>query len=257
MKTVLNIYKPLAKTPLEMIHLLKKQKEYANLSMTYAGRLDPLAHGVLLIVVDEAIKEKERYLNLPKVYEFQALLGVSTDTYDILGLLQPQENISREINVNSIVNEYVNKALNMSSQTYPPFSSKAVQGKPLFQWAKENRLEEIEIPKRDISITQFALIDTKFIGKEALKDRIFDNIDSVHGDFRQDDIKNHWRIFFETTYQTKYQIIKCKVSCSSGTYIRGLINDLGNELGCGAIALDIFRTSVGKYNVSESMKVAD
>jgi len=51
----------------------------------YAGRLDPMAHGVLVLLVGEENKKREKYEKFVKEYLFQCIFGVATDTYDILG----------------------------------------------------------------------------------------------------------------------------------------------------------------------------
>ena len=54
---VLKIYKPIGKTPLEIIKMIKKNyKHYENSKMSYAGRLDPMAHGILIILIDKLQK---------------------------------------------------------------------------------------------------------------------------------------------------------------------------------------------------------
>src|SRR4051812_2270372 len=88
MNRVINVYKPIGFTPLQVIEKLREKfPEYKNVKIGYAGRLDPLAHGVLLLMIGDATKEREKYLGLDKSYEFEAVLGVSTDSYDVLGLV--------------------------------------------------------------------------------------------------------------------------------------------------------------------------
>ena len=59
MKKLLNIYKPIGLTPFLTIQLVRNQfQEYKNEKIGFAGRLDPLAHGVLLLMIGEATKKK-------------------------------------------------------------------------------------------------------------------------------------------------------------------------------------------------------
>ena len=84
---IFNVFKPIGISPLGAIKALKeKYPELKNEKMTYAGRLDPLAEGALLILAGNAVHEKEKYLKLDKEYEGEILFGFTTDTYDILGL---------------------------------------------------------------------------------------------------------------------------------------------------------------------------
>ncbi len=68
---ILVLNKKEGETPLEALEIFrKKNKEYMGVKMTYAGRLDPMASGLLLILAGEEAKNKEKYLILGKEYEF-------------------------------------------------------------------------------------------------------------------------------------------------------------------------------------------
>ena len=93
LKGVFNIHKPLGISPLDTIKTLKENHpELKGEKMTYAGRLDPMAEGVLLILAGKTVYEKEKYLKLDKEYEGEILFGFETDTYDILGLPKEKNN---------------------------------------------------------------------------------------------------------------------------------------------------------------------
>jgi len=91
--------KPPGMTPLAALEQLRRARPTQfpeGLKMSYAGRLDPLAHGLLVCLVGSHRQhdfraplslQKEVELQ-SKVYEFQVLFGVATDTYDIMGLVQ-------------------------------------------------------------------------------------------------------------------------------------------------------------------------
>src|SRR3989344_725904 len=99
MKLVLNIYKKAGETPLEVINCLKLRcPEYKSVKITYAGRLDPLAKGAIILLAGNAIHKKENYLKLDKEYEAEILLGFETDTYDVLGLPKNKKNIKNYSN---------------------------------------------------------------------------------------------------------------------------------------------------------------
>ncbi len=133
MEKLLVINKPIGMTPLQAIKKLKQKiKELQNTKMTYAGRLDPLAHGILLILIGEEAKERQPYLSLPKSYEFEVIFGLQTDTYDLLGYLKEENTKQITPNVKIIVNRFVKSMLGKNMQSYPPYSSKPVKGKPLF-----------------------------------------------------------------------------------------------------------------------------
>ncbi|MFA6190415.1 MAG: hypothetical protein WC711_02825 [Candidatus Staskawiczbacteria bacterium] len=86
MKKVIILNKKEGETPLSALeNFRKKNPKYFNIPITYAGRLDPMASGVLVLLAGEEAKNKEKYLALDKEYNFSVLFGFSTDTYDILG----------------------------------------------------------------------------------------------------------------------------------------------------------------------------
>jgi tRNA U55 pseudouridine synthase TruB len=81
------ILKNEAETPLQALDRLRKNDStLKNLPMTYAGRLDPMASGQLLILIGDECKKREKYDGLDKEYEVEILFGAESDTADILGL---------------------------------------------------------------------------------------------------------------------------------------------------------------------------
>jgi tRNA U55 pseudouridine synthase TruB len=84
---VFGLYKPAGWTPLQALLELKRVRpELADIPLTYAGRLDPMAEGLLLVLGGEKVHEKDTYLGLDKTYTVTALLGIETDSFDLLGM---------------------------------------------------------------------------------------------------------------------------------------------------------------------------
>lgn len=250
MLTTLNIYKPLGKTPLETIELLRqKLPEYQNKKITYAGRLDPMAEGVLLLLVEPETNNRETYLHLPKEYECEALFGFSSDTFDILGI--PQKHEYSKPLIESIIPTLLGKQI----QPYPPYSSVPVQGKPLFYWARQGKLNKIVIPKKEIEIFNISVIKKSTISSHDLLSRITASITLVQGDFRQSEILQTWENLL-TNNQEQHAIIHLSISCSSGTYVRGIVNTLGEKSGVKAVTLGITRTRVGNFMIDDSVRLA-
>ena len=78
---VVNLYKNLGETPRERLERLRLQKpHYAHEVLSYAGRLDPMAEGVMLCLVGSANHRREEYLNKGKEYILDVLFGFATDT---------------------------------------------------------------------------------------------------------------------------------------------------------------------------------
>ena len=251
MNKILSIYKPYGFTPLQMIEKLRQQfPEYEKETIGYAGRLDPLAHGVLLLMIGDATKERDNYLSLPKHYEFTALFGIQTDTYDLLGIPVIQSQIRESKNLKETIDSFIKNHLGKHMQTYPPYSSKAVDGKPLFWWAKENKLDQIILPQREIEIKSFEKLSSGEMTRHELNQKIDEALDQVTGDFRQEEIRKAWDKFFRDQRAEPYFITaNFRIACSSGTYIRSLVNEMG------AVAIDILRIQVGKYTMGNLLRL--
>ncbi len=217
--------------------------------MTYAGRLDPMAEGELLILIGDECKNKEKYLGLDKEYEVEILFGVTTDTHDILGLVTnvPKGRPSQVPIIN--FSKYIGKF----TQPYPAYSSKTVNGKQLHELARAGELPE-EMPKKNVEIYSISEIENadhvkgwlRQITTQELQTRIFKSIDLVKGDFRQIEIKAKWNevLSGDQAKSQLFDVVTIRVKCSSGTYMRSLAHKIGQDRGCGAIALSIKRTKI-------------
>jgi tRNA pseudouridine55 synthase len=255
MNILLNVYKPIGLSPNQAIQLVRKHfPEYKNEKIGYAGRLDPLAHGVLLLMVGESTKQKDTFLNLPKTYEFVVLFGVATDTYDTLGLLK-NTKLTQTLPTQQKIESFIKSKLGSQTQTYPPYSSKTVSGKPLHWWARNNKLSEITIPQRQVTIDSFTLVNLQTTPAAEIKQTVLQQIESVEGDFRQKEIKNRWEEWFSVNNNQTFYTARFKLSCSSGTYVRVLAHELGKKLGSGAIAFEILRIKVGSYSLDNAIKL--
>jgi len=245
MRKVVILNKKEGETPLRALESFRiKHKEYKDLKMTYAGRLDPMARGVLVILVGEEIKNKEKYLGLDKEYDFEVLFGFTTDTYDILGKVTKTRNlIVTKENLEKIIKKELKNFKGKFVQSYPMYSSKTVSGKKLFQYARNG--EDVEIPKREVCVKNLKLNKLRRVGSDVVKKSIIKRINKVEGDFRQKEILKIWdRVIEKEIY---YFVASFKIKCSSGTYVRGIANSLGENLSVPALAWSIKRTKVGKY----------
>ena len=122
---VISVYKHVGQTPYDIIKNLKKMDQYKNVKMSYAGRLDPMARGLMIILTDTDCLRQEIYNNFDKIYFFRLLIGVETDTNDILGIIKNNSK-NLEVNEDVIRNEIYNLKGEMD-QKYPLFSSKHSQ----------------------------------------------------------------------------------------------------------------------------------
>lgn len=230
--------KEIGETPLDVVNKYRKP----NQKYSFAGRLDPMARGQMIILEGEECKNQEKYCGLDKIYEFEILFGFSTDTYDILGIVQDYNFLPpKHININNYIGTF--------EQEYPAYSSIVVNKQPLWWWAKNDRIKEIKIPKKLINI-----YNLEYLGQIEMKDNLelLDNIKNKINklnsnnlkNFRADNILKKWEEILTYNSNFKPIIKKYKAKVSSGTYIRSLVNKIGFDLGIGAIAFDIHRTDI-------------
>lgn len=241
MKDRLTVYKKLGETPLETLE--RARGEYGiggDVAMTYAGRLDPMAEGLVTILVGEECKNKDVYTKLGKSYEFEILSGVATDTYDLLGLVMDSD-FSKQFEVEEVSN-YLKENMKTIVQQYPPYSSKTFEGKQLHAHAREGNLPTVE---HEVSLFGFEFLNERSISDQELLNTILERINLVHGDFRQEEIKTKWREVLKNKETQEFQITKWRVDVSAGFYIRQLVSDIGKDFGMPAVTFHIKRIKIG------------
>jgi len=236
-------------TPLELIKQYKKENNFQG-KMCYAGRLDPMAHGKMILLKDVECKQMNDYCNFNKTYEFLVLFGIKTDTYDLLGKV-----IETNIEPIDLDKLELDKFIGQIKQPFPPYSSFSLkhkeERKPIWEWTKLGKLDEIIIPIKEVEIFSLEEISysEKIEEKKDLEEYIFYNINLLSDinkkKFRVNEILEIWKHIFETL-EMKPIIKKYRAKVSSGTYIRSLVNRMGIDLGCGAITLDIDRVKLQK-----------
>ena len=248
MKKVIILNKKEGETPLQSLESFRmKNKEYKDTKMTYAGRLDPLVSGVLVILAGDATKEKEKYLGMAKEYEFDVLFGFSTDTYDILGKVS-NSTILKNYRIDELdkkIKENLKFFTGKFIQKYPMYSSKTVDGKQLFEYAREGK--KVKIPEHEVEVKSLKFLKIKKISSKKLLESIEKRIGKVKGDFRQKEILKIWQKNLKNK-EDKFCVASFHIKCGSGTYVRSIANDLGEKIGIPTLALTIVRTKVGKWS---------
>lgn len=227
----------------ELVARARAENDIApNVPITYAGRLDPMAEGLMILLVGEEVHEKEKYLGLPKTYSFDVLFGVSTDTHDALGVIDETSvpNLGEE-NIFNTAQTFVGEF----NQSYPMFSSKTVSGKPLFMYAKEK--EEVIVPTHAVELFNIELISSRAMsGEECVKDAVR-RIQSVNGDFRQRECISSWETFSKSYSENSFLCVRFTATVSSGFYVRMFARDLAKKLGKVGLAWWIKREEIGSF----------
>ena len=168
--------------------------------------------------------------------------------YDILGLVQ---SVNSPIISETECEKAVQELKNIKQQTYPPFSSKPVLGKPLFQWMREGKIDQIEIPKRSVGIYNLKYIGRQTVEANNFEESVINRIQSVEGDFRQNECITSWQNYFKNNKE-EITIHTMRIYASSGTYMRSLVHHLGITLGTGACTIKIKRTQIGEYSLPKN-----
>lgn len=249
MNPQLNIYKPIGKTSVEMIEILKRRfPEYSGQKISYAGRLDPMAKGVLVLLVGEeenkARREREKS---DKGYEFKIVFGISSDTYDILGIPKLHKRIPSIKEVEKIVPKFVGRI----SQRVPLYSSYRINGSPMYVLAKAGKISTKDQPLLKREIYDLKIIKSKKLSSKELLRIVKQRIGLLSKDFRQEIIIPMYEKLLSKP--TTFLELSMSARVSSGTYIRSLCNDIGEGLDTGSIAYDIYRTRSGNHKVEDSL----
>lgn len=252
---IFQVYKSVGETPLDCLINLKDCGIIADRTKaTYCGRLDPMAHGYLLIAVGDNLKDMENY-NKDKKYSVSVLVGVSTDTTDCLGIINSvsdaySEVYSEEYTLNY---DFIKTCINRYSgieydQEYHVYSSKPVKdnftGEKLPYWrvTKKGSVPS-KVPSKKVKIHSIINMSSVTIKKNVLETIIMeDHLDKIkNGEhFRIDEIRESWKYFFENCKKS-YEIIEFEATVSSGTYIRQLVKDISKDVGVPLMVIDLYR----------------
>lgn len=252
---IYTIHKHVGETPLQALARSREERDLAPyVKMAYAGRLDPMAEGKLLVLTGEYCNQVSDYWNLEKTYKVSIALGLSSDSHDVLGRLTYKDTVAQKSGGEIIT--ALEGFKGDYSWPYPVISSKPVEGKPLFQWFLEGRLDEIEIPKSTGKIFSIECVSIRTITAEQLKKRTLEKIHALSivtdeskrlgRDFRRHEVIDSWNTW-HLTHKADVQIVDVEVTASAGTYMRTLAHELGKSLGTGGLALEINRTRIGTY----------
>ena len=187
--------------------LQRARRLFAAAKGGHTGSLDPLATGLLPLCFGEATKIAGGLLGARKAYETVARLGITTDSDDADGA--PLQ--TRDVPALDIARiEAALVPLRGRIRQRPPLYSALKQGgEPLY--AKARRGERIEVPEREVDVHAFELRNAA------------DLLDAGA------------------------PLLRLHVECGSGTYVRSLVRDLGEALGCGAHVVELRRTWVDPF----------
>jgi tRNA pseudouridine55 synthase len=158
MEEFLLINKPAGWTSHDVVGYLRKQYPRGT-KVGHSGTLDPFATGLLIVGVGrEATKRLDEFKNLPKTYEAVLFLGATSDTQDKDGVITPtgiEKKYTRD-EIENILKTFTGKQL----QIPPMYSAKKIQGRKLYELAREGK--EIERRPNEIEIYNIELSEYNY-----------------------------------------------------------------------------------------------
>lgn len=135
----------------------RRRTQKLDVKIGHGGTLDPLATGVLVTGVGKGTKSLNDFLACTKTYETTVLFGAETDSYDRLGKIvrrAPYEHITREA-VEKALEQFRGKIM----QRPPIFSALKVEGKKLYEYAREGKAPPIEIKARPVEVLNMDIVE--------------------------------------------------------------------------------------------------
>ncbi len=152
MEGVLLVDKPKGLTSHDVVYHLRRKLQIKKIG--HAGTLDPMATGVLVMLIGKATRISQYLMSVDKVYEGEATLGVVTDSQDAEGEVMSTQPVPEltEARVRDVMKGF----LGDQYQTPPMHSAIKIGGVPLYKLARKG--EEVEREPRFIRIAAFNLL---------------------------------------------------------------------------------------------------
>lgn len=205
---ILLVDKPSGWTSFDVVAKIRgilKRETGRKVKVGHTGTLDPLATGLMIVVVGSYCKRAEEFSKLDKTYEVTMKLGTVSTTGDEEG---EKTTVNDHMPSENEINKTLQDFLGEIKQTPPAFSAVKVDGKRAYKLARAGH--EVKLEPRTVRIN-------------AIKMEKYD-----------------------------YPTVRFTADVGSGTYIRSLVQDIGEKLGTGAYMADLKRTVVGEYRLEDT-----
>jgi tRNA pseudouridine55 synthase len=207
---ILALKKPAGMTSHDCV--FKIRKIFATKKVGHTGTLDPEVTGVLPICIGRATKIAEYMSDYGKEYIGEVTLGFSTETEDAHGEKVMEKEVESDISFDDI-KAILRSLTGEIEQTPPMFSAVKVNGKKLYEYARQGI--QVERPKRKVTIYELELLNE------------------------------------EKTLSKDNPVFSFRVKCSKGTYVRTLAVAIGEKLGYPAHMSSLIRTASGPFTLSD------
>ena len=191
----------------------------------HTGTLDPLASGLLVLLVGHATRLAQFLVSDVKEYIADIRLGVATRTYDAASLDETAVRWAMADGrwpMGAELESALERFRGSFLQTPPPFSAKKIEGKRAYEMARRD--EAVALEPVPVTVRELQLLDPSAI------------------DHRPSTIES----------QRDATLVRVRVAASSGFYVRSLAHDLGQVLGCGGHLEALRRTRAGRFRVDDA-----
>ena len=195
--------------------IVAKVKKITGEKVGHTGTLDPLATGVLPLLIGKGTLCSKYLMNHDKTYIVVLKLGIKKSTGDEEGEILKEAPVEKESLNEDHIKTVLNSFLGEQEQIPPIYSAIKVKGKKLYEYARKG--QNIEVTPRKITI-----YDIKLLGVDIAECEI-----------------------------------RFEVSCSKGTYIRSLCEDIAKKIGTIGYMKELQRTKVGEFTIEQSIIVED
>lgn len=206
MDGIIVINKPQSFTSFDVVAVMRRLCGQRKIGHT--GTLDPMATGVLPLLLGNATRAQDILPDSSKEYVAEFRLGMRTDTLDIWGEVTGKHEVTSS---QSDILELIPKYTGEIEQVPPMYSAVKKDGVRLYDLARKGI--EVEREKRKVTISELKLL----------------------------------------SYDSEMHTGQLKIACSKGTYIRTLIDDIGSDLGCGAVMTSLVRTKACGFALEDSV----
>ncbi len=216
MDGILAIHKEVGMTSHDVVFKLRKILKTKKVGHT--GTLDPEVSGVLPICIGKATRVSDYVMESGKKYKAEVTIGFSTTTEDQTGELVEQKIVNEHTWSTEDIRFTLNKLVGEIEQIPPMYSAVKVNGKKLYEYARQNI--EVERPVRKVVINSIELTS-------------------------------------EISYVDQICKFEIEVECGKGTYIRTLATQVGELLGFPAHMSHLIRLKSGGFSLDQAVKLDD
>ncbi|PIR43820.1 tRNA pseudouridine(55) synthase TruB [candidate division WWE3 bacterium CG10_big_fil_rev_8_21_14_0_10_32_10] len=242
--SILNINKPIGYTSRDVLNKLQRIYKYTKFG--HAGTLDPLASGVLIVLVGNSTKKQDYFTNLNKKYSTRIFFGLQSPTYDLEGPLFLNKSI-RNFNIKkeNIV-KYLESQKGEIDQTVPFFSAVKVKGKELYKHARTGN-KITKLPTKKVKLLEYSVND--FNGDL--------NVENMLDYISKCPINNTIAEYQKSLafFEANLPYVDLQLTTGSGFYVRSLARDMAINFNTTAVVGSLVRIAVGDYVIDDSLNL--